>query len=75
MTITEAFEEVLFKSKPSDCCMTNDQMKTLRYRYRSGAQIGHLTFLRLLECQGYLITVEKENSEKGIEKILSNVKK
>lgn len=74
MTIKEAFEEVL-KSKPSDCCMTNAQMKMLRNRYKNGVQIGHLTFLRLLECQGYLITVEKETSEKGIEKILSNVKK
>lgn len=50
-------------------------MRLLRHRYRSGAQIGHQTFIRLLECRGYLITVEKENSETGIEKILSNVKK
>lgn len=50
-------------------------MRLLRHRYRSGAQIGHQTLIRLLECRGYLITVEKENSETGIEKILSNVKK
>lgn len=75
MTITQAFEEVLFNSKPSECCMTGGQMRLLRHRYRSGAQIGHQTFIRLLECRGYLITVEKENSETGIEKILEQMKK
>lgn len=70
MTITQAFEEVLFNSKPSECCMTGGQMRLLRHRYKNGAQIGHGTFLRLLECKGYVITVTRENSPENIKKII-----
>lgn len=70
MTIIEAFEELLARAKPEDCCLTPEQMKMLRHRYKNGAQIGHGTFLRLLECQGYVITVTRENSPENIKKII-----
>lgn len=70
MTITEAFEDILYNAKPEDCCMNANQMAQLRFRYKQGCQIGHKSFLQLLQCRGYVITIEKESSEVVVNRIL-----
>lgn len=50
--------------------MSSNNAKNLRFRYKQGMEVGHKTFLRLLRCQGYIITVTKDSSPEVIEKIL-----
>lgn len=69
MDILEAFEEAINRNN-ADCC-TPSAMKQIRYRYNQGASIGHSTFLKILECQGYIITVVKDDDPEMIRKIIS----
>lgn len=70
MTIEEAFETLLAQPE-AGCCIKGGQLYNLRTRYKQGSQIGHVTFLELLRCNGYIITVEKEDNPERIEKIVT----
>ena len=70
MNIEEAFEEVL--RKPSaGCCLNESQIKSLRFRYRNGASIGHQLYLELLRCNGYIINVVKDDDPERIKEVIS----